>query len=81
MLVEELRGMAERISARPDNSVDDALRLHQRSIEALLARLIEDSARNRSLLAEELRGEFRLLARTIAAPSRRDTGQPSQGEG
>ena len=25
---------------------------------------------NRSLLAEELRGEFRLLARTIAAPSR-----------
>ncbi|MDI1283740.1 MAG: hypothetical protein PSV46_05045 [Reyranella sp.] len=80
-LAEELRGATEHLSARPDNSGDEALRTHQRSLEALLARLIEDSARNRSLLADELRGEFRLLARTIAAPARRDTGQPSQGEG
>ena len=81
ILAEELRGTAERLSVRPDNTGDEALRIHQRSVEALLARLIEDNARNRTLLADELRDEFRLLARTIAAPGRRDTGQPSQGEG
>ena len=39
---------------------------HQRNIEAHLARLVEDTAQNRAALADELRGEIRLLARTIA---------------
>ena len=80
-LAEELRSTAERLAARPDGTGDDALRMHQRSVEALLARLIEDSARNRNLLVEELRGEFRLLARTIVAPAQRDGQPPSPGEG
>ena len=41
--------------------------IDQRNIEAGLGRLIEESVRSRTALADELRGEFRLLARTIAS--------------
>jgi hypothetical protein len=54
------------------------LQTHQRNIEANLARLVEESVRGRTALADELRGEFRLLARTIA--STRGQGNPP-GEG
>src|SRR5262249_37650377 len=40
---------------------------HQRNIETLLARPVQETARGRTALADELRGEFRLLARTIAS--------------
>jgi hypothetical protein len=43
---------------------------HQRLIEGHLARLVDESVRSRTALADELRGEFRLLARTIASTAR-----------
>lgn len=46
---------------------DDALRGHLRNIEAYTARLIEDLAQGRAQSVQELRGEIRILARTIAA--------------
>jgi hypothetical protein len=46
---------------------DDALRSHLRNIEAYIARLIEDLAQGRAQSVQELRGEIRILARTIAA--------------
>ena len=46
---------------------DDALRSHLRNIEAYTARLIEDLAQGRAQSVQELRGEIRILARTIAA--------------
>lgn len=46
---------------------DDALRGHLRNIEAYTARLIEDTAQGRAQSVQELRGEIRILARTIAA--------------
>jgi hypothetical protein len=46
---------------------DDALRNHLRNVEAYLARLIEDGAQGRAQSVQELRGEIRILARTIAA--------------
>jgi hypothetical protein len=46
---------------------DDALRNHLRNIEAYTARLIEDMAQGRAQSVQELRGEIRILARTIAA--------------
>jgi hypothetical protein len=46
---------------------DDALRNHLRNIEAYTARLIEDTALGRAQSVQELRGEIRILARTIAA--------------
>jgi hypothetical protein len=46
---------------------DDVLRNHLRNIEAYTARLIEDTAQGRVQSVQELRGEIRILARTIAA--------------
>jgi hypothetical protein len=71
----ELRGTVTRLSERGPDSDSESLAAHQRNIEASLARLVEESARNRTALADELRGEFRLLARTIAA-SRGGTPPP-----
>jgi hypothetical protein len=46
---------------------EDALRGHLRNIEAYTARLIEDTSQGRAQSVQELRGEIRILARTIAA--------------
>lgn len=46
---------------------DDATRQHIRNIEAHLGRLIEELGRGRGETVQEIRGEIRLLARTIAA--------------
>ena len=46
---------------------DDTLRNHLRNIEGYTARLIEDMAQGRAQSVQELRGEIRILARTIAA--------------
>jgi hypothetical protein len=46
---------------------EDALRGHLRNIEGYTARLIEDMAQGRAQSVQELRGEIRILARTIAA--------------
>ena len=71
----ELRGAINRISERSPDADREALMTHQRAIESHLARLVEESARGRTALADELRGEFRLLARTIA--STRSASQPA----
>ncbi len=55
--------------------LDDGARQHLRNTEAYLARLLEETVRGRTALADELRGEFKLLARTLAA---RPAGPPSQ---
>ncbi len=74
----ELRGTVSRLSERSPEGDREALQTHQRNIEANLVRLVEESVRGRTALADELRGEFRLLARTIA--STRGQGLPP-GEG
>ena len=74
----ELRGAINRMAERAPDSDREALITHQRAIEAHLARLVEENVRNRTALADELRGEFRLLARTIA--STRGVSSPA-GEG
>ena len=74
----ELRGAITRLAERAPDADREELMTHQRTIEGHLARLVEENVRNRTALADELRGEFRLLARTIA--STRGAGQPA-GEG
>ena len=74
----ELRGAINRMAERAPDSDREALMTHQRAIESHLARLVEENVRNRTALADELRGEFRLLARTIA--STRGVSSPA-GEG
>ena len=63
----ELRGAVGRLTERKPEADSEALLAHQRNLEAGLARLIDESVRSRTALADELRGEFRLLARTIAS--------------
>jgi hypothetical protein len=53
--------------AQSSGERDDALRSHLRNIEAYTARLIEDLTQGRAQSVQELRGEMRILARTIAA--------------
>jgi hypothetical protein len=74
----ELRGTVNRLSERSPEGDREALQAHQRSIEASLTRLVEESVRSRTALADELRGEFRLLARTIAS-TRGQSLPPGEG--
>jgi hypothetical protein len=65
----ELKPSLTRLASVAENSLgqDDVLRTHLRNIEAYVARLTEDVAEGRAHSVQELRGEIRLLARTIAA--------------
>jgi hypothetical protein len=67
----ELKPSLTRLAAVAENSLgqDDVLRNHLRNIEAYMARLSEDIVEGRAQTMVELRGEIRLLARTIAALS------------
>lgn len=47
--------------------VDDNTRAHIRNIELYLARLLEEMISGRNSLADEMRGEIKLLARTLAS--------------
>ena len=71
----ELRGTVTRLSERGPSADTEALANHQRNIEASLARLVEESVRSRVALTDELRGELRLLARTMAGRG----GSPTAG--
>jgi hypothetical protein len=65
----ELKPTLARLATIAENSLgqDDVLRTHLRNIEAYMARLTEDVAEGRAQSVQELRGEIRLVARTIAA--------------
>lgn len=64
----ELKPALARLATVAENSLgrDDVLSGHMRNIEAYMARLTEDIAEGRAQSITELRGEIRLLARTIA---------------
>jgi hypothetical protein len=65
----ELKPSLTRLATIAENSLghDDVLRTHLRNIEAYLARMSEDIVEGRNQSITEVRGEIRLLARTIAA--------------
>lgn len=67
----ELRETMARFAERntQTHATEDPTRAHLRNLEAYSARLLEETVRNRTALADELRGEFKLLARTLAARS------------
>ena len=48
-------------------ALDDASRGHLRNVELYLARLLEDVSQGRAQSTAEIRGEIKILARTIAA--------------
>ena len=74
----ELQPSLTRLTSVAENSLgqDDVLRTHLRNIEAYVARLTEDVAEGRAQSVQELRGEIRLLARTIAGLAEEAAGDP-----
>ena len=65
----ELKPSLARLADVVESSVghDDALRGHLRNIEAYIARLNEDVVQGREQSVQDLRGDIRIVARTIAA--------------
>ncbi|MBS0224297.1 MAG: flagellar motor protein MotA [Proteobacteria bacterium] len=63
---DEVRAALARLAERVPDADREAVAAHRRNIENNLTRLVEESARDRATLTEELRGELRLLARTVA---------------
>jgi hypothetical protein len=70
----ELRSVLTKLSdARTTGAgmaMDDGTRTHIRNIELYMARMLEEMVTGRTALADELRGEIKLLARTLAAAQR-----------
>lgn len=64
---DELRPILARLADSAGGGRDEIVRSHLRNIEAYMARLLEDTGNGRAQMTEELRGEIRLVARTIAA--------------
>src|SRR5262252_5903632 len=65
----ELRPSLTRLADAIENWVghEDVLRSHLRNIEAYVARLSEDVVQGREQSVQDLRGDIRIVARTIAA--------------
>ncbi len=63
----EMRPLLARLAEGSQGGLDDATRNHIRNMDVALGRLVEDNARGHDELIAELRSEFKLLARTIAA--------------
>jgi hypothetical protein len=65
----ELRPSLTRLADAVENWVghEDILRSHLRNIEAYVARLSEDVVQGREQSVQDLRGDIRIVARTIAA--------------
>jgi hypothetical protein len=73
----ELKPSLTRLATIAENSLgqDDVLRTHLRNIEAYMARLSEDLVEGRAQSVADVRGEIRLLARTIAAMTNENSGR------
>ena len=63
----DLRSTLSRLADSAGGGRDEIARSHLRNIEAYMARMLEDGTSGRAQMTEELRGEIRLVARTIAA--------------
>ena len=59
--------LARLADTQSNGALDEASRGHLRNLELYLARLLEDVSQGRAQATAELRGEIKILARTIAA--------------
>ncbi len=71
----DLRPIVERLAQhQTGNAIDEASRAHLRNLDVVMTRLLEETIAGRGQLADELRAEIKLLARTLAASPRDDRG-------
>ena len=59
--------LSQLAEASSESETDRQARAHLRNIETYLARIHEETSSGRADAVQEIRGEIRLLARTIAA--------------
>jgi hypothetical protein len=70
--------LARLADAASSSAIDDQTRQHIRNMDGALHRLVDDMAGGRDEMVREIRSEFKLLARTIAALAEEDPqGGPS----
>lgn len=62
------------IETQKSTAFDEASRMHLRNLDDAINRLVEETASGRSAIANDVRAEIRLLARTIAAARSGDGG-------
>lgn len=62
------------IETQKSTAFDEASRTHLRNLDDAINRLVEETASGRSAIANDVRAEIRLLARTIAAARSGDGG-------
>ncbi len=65
-LLDRLAATLERQDATGAGGLDDASRSHLRNLDVVLTRMLEDTVKGRQQLTDDLRGEIKLLTRTIA---------------
>ncbi len=72
----DMKPVLERLANVTDQTgaLDEASRAHLRNMDVLISRLLEETVNGRSQLADEIRSEIKLLARTIAAVDRQQKG-------
>lgn len=63
----EMRPLLAKLADGAQGGMDEASRNHIRNMDVALGRLVEETAHGHDELIAELRSEFKLLARTIAA--------------
>lgn len=63
----ELQQALQSFNQNPQKGSDETLKLHLRSIDATLSKMLEESIEGRSRSTQDLRNEIRLVARTISA--------------
>ncbi len=69
-----LKPVIERLAAlQGSGGMDETSRAHLRNVDVGISRLLEETVTGRGHLADEIRSEIKLLARTIAATRRADT--------
>ena len=64
-----LSRLADAVEISRDGGMDEATRTHIRNLDVYVARMLDDLSTGREQMAQDLRTEIKLLARTIAAMS------------
>ena len=75
--IDQMKAAIGKLAERFTDVDKESMAAHRRNIEAHLAHLVEGTAQNRVALADEIRGEIRLLARTIALARAPDQDTPA----
>ncbi|MDR3437998.1 flagellar motor protein MotA [Telmatospirillum sp.] len=74
----EMKPILTRLADGASNaSADEQTRLHIRNLDATLHRMVDEMATGRDEMVREIRSEFKLLARTIAALAEEEAQAPS----